>query len=72
MTSIIQNDDKILQMFKQYRAVLEQDKTLSSHVRTTYLTASQLTLAHMIDHLVCILKEEEKPTVTKLDGPPKK
>jgi len=57
-------------MFKQYRALLEQDKTLKSHVETTHLVASQLTLAHMVDHLVCILKDDEKPTVKKLDGLP--
>ena len=70
MTRILQPEDKIFQMFKQYRALLEQDKTIGSHVRITHLVASQLTLAHMVDHLVCLFEEEEPPKAIKMDAPP--
>ena len=72
MTRAIEEGDKIFQMFKQYRTLLEHDSKIKNHVRVTHLVASQLTLAHMVDHLVCILRDDEKPTVRKLDGPPKR
>jgi len=68
MTKLIQSNDKIFQMFKQYRTLLERDKTVGSHGRDTHLVASQLTLAHMVDHLVCILKDDEKPTVHRISS----
>ena len=58
MSSIIDNDDKIFVMFQRYRTLLERDATTAQHIRTTQLVASQLTLAHMIDHVVCLLKDK--------------
>jgi|TARA_Y100000034_G_scaffold95664_1_gene116280 hypothetical protein len=59
MSDTIDKDDKIFVMFKKYRKLLEDDPTMKSHVRTTQIAASNLTLAHMIDHVVCLLKIEE-------------
>jgi len=59
MTSIIDPEtDKILNTYRQYER-LTMDKNI----------AAQLTMAHFIDHVVCILKEATEPTpkVVKLD-----
>ena len=65
MSSIIDKNDKIFTMFKQYRKLLEDDPKTESHVRTTQIAASQLTLAHMIDHVVCLLKDEVESVNTE-------
>lgn len=53
MTSVLQEDDKIFNMYKQYRALLnnyaKQNKEIV-HERTTMTLAGQLTVAHMLDH----------------------
>lgn len=53
MSSIIDQDDKILQMFIQYkRLIFENYSPLDSdHV------AAQLTMAHMLDHVSCTIKD---------------
>jgi len=65
MSNTIDKDDKIFVMFKKYRELLEDDSKTKSHVRTTQLVASQLTLAHMIDHVVCLLKDEVESVNTE-------
>ncbi len=63
MTSILQEDDKIFNMYKQYRALLnnytKQNKEVV-HERTTMTLAGQLTVAHMLDHVSCQMKDVAK------------
>ena len=51
MTRKITDDDKILNMYQQYNGLLIGDGNLN------YEVAAQLTLAHMMDHMVCLLKD---------------
>jgi len=71
MTSILQEDDKIFNMYKQYRALLnnytKQNKE-AVHERTTMMLAGQLTVAHMLDHVACLFKKDGPPTA-KYDTP---
>ena len=63
MTSIIDPvSDKILNTYRQYERLIS-DK----HI------AAQLTVAHFIDHVVCIIKEttQPPPKVEKINSPPK-
>jgi len=62
MTSIIDPvTDKILNTYRQYERL-----TTSTHI------AAQLTIAHFIDHLVCVIKEETQspPKAVKINSPP--
>ena len=66
MTSVLSEDDKIFGMYKQYKALLDNDTKQNKdefHPRTTKVVASQLMVAHMLDHVVCLLKEEKSSTV---------
>jgi len=63
MTSIIDpQTDKVLNTYRQYERL-----TTSTHI------AAQLTVAHFIDHVVCIIKESTQPPpkVEKINSPPK-
>jgi hypothetical protein len=76
MTSVLQEDDKILSMYKQYKTLLNNNvkrnkNELQLHPRTTMLVASQLTVAHMLDHVVCLIKEKKLRTVKKTKKTPK-
>ena len=67
MTSVLSEDDKIFGMYKQYKALLNNDARRTKdelHPRTTKVVASQLTVAHMLDHVVCLLS----PTVDKVNN----
>ena len=57
MTSILQEDDKILNMYKQYKELL------GYKVEDINSIAAQLTVAHMLDHVVCLLKNEDEEPV---------
>ena len=74
MTSILLEDDKIFNMYKQYRALLnnyaKQNKE-PVHERTTKMLAGQLTVAHMLDHAVCSIKEDRFPTAKELKKAPR-
>lgn len=62
MTGIIDPvSDKILNTYCQYERLVS-DK----HI------AAQLTIAHFIDHVVCIIKEETQPPskAVKINSPP--
>ena len=53
MTSILTDTDKLFTMFLQYKELLKtqvEDAEQLNHV------ASQLTVAHMIDHIDCTIK----------------
>ena len=68
MTSVLREDDKVFGMYKQYKALLDNDTKQNKdalHPRTTKVVASQLTVAHMLDHVVCLLKSEEPVKVNK-------
>ena len=57
MTSILQDDDKILNMYKQYKELLGYKAEGINSI------AAQLAVAHMIDHVVCLLKSGDEETV---------
>ena len=68
MTREINADDKIFKMFKQYMKVVSSDSF--SNYKEPEAIALALTLAHQIDHVVCVLKPEgyeEPPKVRKID-----
>ena len=74
MTSVLREEDKIFGMYKQYKALLNNDARRTKdelHPRTTKVVASQLTIAHMLDHVVCLIKEDKPPTVKKIKKAPK-
>jgi len=74
MTSVLSEDDKIFGMYKQYKALLNNDARRTKdevHPRTTKVVASQLTIAHMLDHVVCLLKSKEPVKVKKVNKAPK-
>ena len=56
MTREIDSDDKIFKMFKQYMKVISSDSFGS--YKEPEAIALVLTLAHQIDHVVCVLKPE--------------
>ena len=58
MTSILKDDDKIFAMYKQYKDLLDKehiqfrvDRNGKSQI------AASLTVAHMLDHMVCLKRE---------------
>ena len=71
MTSALKKDDKIFTMYKQYKELIHKDaEETEARVYGTDQLAAQLTVAHMLDHVVCLLKdgEEEPVGVRKLNG----
>ena len=65
MTSVLKEDDKIFTMYKQYKELIYQDA--EKHGNFVYgvdQMASRLVVAHMFDHVVCLIKED-KPSTTK-------
>ena len=60
MTSIIKEDDKILTMYRQYKTLINKETVWRSG---TEQIAAQLTIAHMLDHVVCLLKNEDEEPV---------
>tara|TARA_Y100000296_G_C5159708_1_gene251116 strand:- start:224 stop:556 length:333 start_codon:yes stop_codon:yes gene_type:complete len=77
MTSILKEDDKIFTMYKQYKELIHRDaEEGENRVYGTDQLAAQLTVAHMLDHVVCLnigdnpSKEDRPPTVKKLKKAP--
>jgi len=69
MTKEIDSDDKVFKMFKQYMNVISNDNFGS--YKEPEAVALVLTLAHQIDHVVCVLKPEEYkelPIVRKINS----
>ena len=69
MTKEIDSDDKVFKMFKQYMKVIAHDGF--EQYKEPEAIALVLTLAHQIDHVVCVLKPEEyeePPTVRKINS----
>ena len=72
MTKEIGSDDKMFKMFKQYLNLVSKD-TFENHVnyKKPEAIALVLTLAHQIDHVICVLKPEgyeEPSTVRKINS----
>ena len=68
MTKKIDSGDKMFQMFKQYMKVVSDDSFGS--YKEPEAIALALTLAHQLDHVVCVLKPEgyeEPPKVHKIN-----
>ena len=68
MTSILKEDDKIFTMYRQYKELIHKDaEENDNHVYGTDQLAAQLTVAHMLDHVVCLFKENKPPTARKIN-----
>ena len=65
MTSVLKTDDKIFTMYRQYKELIHKDaEENDNRVYGTDQLAAQLTVAHMLDHVVCLLKnEKEEPII---------
>ena len=69
MTSVLKEDDKIFTMYRQYEDLLDKINTLEKNGKSQI--AAHLTVAHMLDHVVCLIKEDKPPTVKKIKKAPK-
>ena len=69
MTSVLKDDDKIFTMYSQYKDLLDKIHTLEKNGKSQI--AAHLTVAHMLDHVVCLIKEDKPPTVKKIKKAPK-
>ena len=68
MTNILTNDDKIFNVYKQYKELIHKDAEKNgARVYGTDQLAAQLTVAHMLDHVVCLFKEDMPPTARKVN-----
>ncbi len=64
MTSVLKADDKIFTMYRQYKELIHKDvEENDNRVYGTDQLAAQLTVAHMLDHVVCLLKNEDEEPV---------
>ena len=64
---MLKEDDKIFTMYKQYKELIHKDaEETEARVYGTDQLAAQLTIAHMLDHVVCLIKEEQPPTAPKI------
>ena len=71
MTSVLKADDKIFTMYKQYKELIYNDAEENGKpVYGVDQMASRLAIAHMLDHIVCLIKEDKSPTVKKLKKAP--
>jgi len=71
MTSVLKDDDKVFTMYKHYKELIHKDaEENDNHVYGTDQLAAQLTVAHMLDHVVCLIKEDKPSTVKKLKETP--
>ena len=68
MTSILQEDDKIFTMYSQYKDLLDKIHTLEKNGKSQI--AAHLTVAHMLDHVACLIKEDKPPTAKKIKKVP--
>ena len=72
MTSILKEDDKIFTMYRQYKELIHKDaEETEARVYGTDQLAAQLTVAHMLDHAVCLIKEDRFPTAKELKKAPR-
>ena len=67
MTSILKEDDKIFMMYKQYQTLLETERKFKIEGGLENV-AAQLTMAHMLDHVVCLLKKDQQQNNEALNG----
>ena len=64
MTSVLKTDDKMFTMYRQYQSLIREDAEKNdAFVYGIDQLASRLTVAHMLDHVVCLLKNEEEEPV---------
>ena len=71
MTSILKEDDKIFTMYKQYKELIHKDAEKSENfVYGVDQMASRLVVAHMLDRVICLIKEDKPSTVKKLKKAP--
>ena len=71
MTSTLKENDKIFNTYKQYKELIHKDaKENGNFVYGTDQLAAQLTVAHILDHVVCLIKEDKLPTVNELKKAP--
>jgi len=62
MTSTLLENDKIFTLYKQYKNLLIIDRRRLG-VENAEQIASNLTVAHMLDHVVCLLKNEKEDPI---------
>ena len=68
MTSILKEDDKIFTMYKQYKELIHKDAEKNKdNVYGVDQMASRLVVAHMLDHVICLFKEDKSPTAKKIN-----
>ena len=68
MTSVLNENDKIYTMYRQYKELIHNEaEENNNRVYGTDQLAAQLTVAHMLDHVVCLLKKDDLPTVKKVN-----
>ena len=64
MTSILKDDDKIYTMYRQYKELIHKEaEENDNRVYGTDQMASRLVVAHMLDHVVCLLKSKNEESV---------
>ena len=69
MTSILKDDDKIYTMYRQYKELIHKEaEENDNRVYGTDQMASRLVVAHMLDHVVCLFKQEQPPTAMKVNN----
>ena len=67
MTSVLKTDDKIFTMYRQYKELIHKDaEENDNRVYGTDQLAAQLTVAHMLDHIVCLIKKEQPSTAHQI------
>jgi len=72
MTSVLKDDDKVFTMYKHYKELIHKDvEEKDNRVYGIDQLAVQLTVAHMLDHVVCLIKEDKPPTAKKIKKAPK-
>ena len=72
MTNILKEDDKIFTMYKQYIDLIRDDVEKNNEfVYGIDQLAARLTVAHMLDHVVGLIKNETPPTANKIKTAPK-
>ena len=68
MTSILKEDDKIYTMYRQYKELIHKEaEENDNRVYGTDQMASRLVVAHMLDHVVCLMKEEDVSTAIEVN-----
>jgi hypothetical protein len=69
MTSILKEDDKIFTVYRQYKEFIYKDaEENDANVYGTDQLAARLTVAHMLDHVVCLFTGDESSTVKMVNN----